>query len=386
MGNCCGRDRADKNQGIENIQESGVIGNSKPVFGPANRDHYDSSQWAMVPRATELISDPVPSQRQREEGQPIILKPSPNFNYLPALIPILHSIPQFRNAFLSPTVSQKSYWMGDDWWKGSPSPPTRVIDLTIGATEANGLEVLYETQRLMAFLDNTDRIYGSVGSLLELDAWKEDQPNLDDPDDDLLKFLLLWSFAYQSQVPNAELNGILRSTVNAGGALRENFVLDGTVTRDDSRSDFTLYDVLDDSLFSSAGGSAHIVDVSNVIILRLTSSRTTASDLGCRIPATLYADRYMEKNKHVIDSMYRDMSQYEYQLKEIDEQAQKLRYHTPRKEGSKRVESLKLLRASMKAFESDDGTDSHNSEILGQLQSLYQNIETKLAGKFFSST
>ncbi len=386
MENCCGRDRADKNQGIENTQESGVIGNSKPVFGPANRDHYDSSQWAMVPMATELISDPVPSQRQREEGQPVILKPSPNFNYLPALIPILHSIPQFRNAFLSPTVSQKSYWMGDDWWKGSPSPPTRVIDLTIGATEANGLEVLYETQRLMAFLDNTDRIYGSVGSLLELDAWKEDQPNLDDPDDDLLKFLLLWSFAYQSQVPNAELNGILRSTVNAGGALRENFVLDGTVTRDDSRSDFTLYDVLDDSLFSSAGGSAHIVDVSNVIILRLTSSRTTASDLGCRIPATLYADRYMEKNKHVIDSMYRDMSQYEYQLKEIDEQAQKLRYHMPRKEGSKRVESLKLLRASMKAFESDDGTDSHNSEILGQLQSLYQNIETKLAGKFFSST
>ena len=234
----------------------------------------------------------------------------------------------------------------------------------------------------MAFLDNTDRIYGSVGSLLELDAWKEAQLSLDDPDDDLLKFLLLWSFAYQSHVPNAELNGVLQSTVNAGGMLRENFVLDGTVTRDDSRSDFTLYDVLDDSLFSSAGGSAHLVDISNVIILRLTSSRTTASDLGCRIPATLYADRYLEKNRHVIDSMYRDIQQYEEQLKEIDLQVQRLKYHTPKKEGAKRVESLKLLQTSMKAFEPHDAEESAHPDTLLQLQNLHQNIEDKLAGMF----
>ena len=254
----------------------------------------------------------------------------------------------------------------------------------MGTAEAHGLDVLYETQRLMAFLDNTDRIYGSVGSLLELDAWKEDQMSLDDPDDDLLRFLLLWSFAYQSQVPNAELTGLLRSTVNAGGALRENFVLDSTVTRDDSRSDFTLYDVLDDSLFSSAGGSAHIVDISNVIILRLTSSRTTASDLGCRIPATLYADRYLEKNRHVIDSMYRDMQQYEDQLKDIDLQIQRLRYHTPKKEGSKRMESLKLLQTSMRAFEPSGAENPNHADILLQLRNLYQNIESKLAGMLCS--
>lgn len=279
--------------------------------------------------------------------------------------------------------------MGDDWWKGSPSPPARIVDTTMGLAEAHGLEIIYETQRLMAFLDNTDRIYGSVNSLLESDAWKETRPNLEDPDDDLLNFLLLWSFAYQSHVPNAELDGVLRSTVNAGGSLKENFVLDGTVSRDNSRPNLDLYDILDDSLFSSAGGSAHIVDISNVIILRLTSSTTNASDLGCRVPATLYADRYLEKNRHVIDGMYRDIKQYEERLNEIDTQLQRLKYHTPSKGGAKRVESLKLLQTSMKAFEhpeNDSNLDPHDAAILSQLQSLYQTIETKLASKFSSPT
>ncbi|KAF1850822.1 uncharacterized protein K460DRAFT_350828 [Cucurbitaria berberidis CBS 394.84] len=368
--------------GIENTQESGVIGNSKPVFGPAKRDHYDSSQWALVSTATEVISDPVPSQRQREEGQPAILKPSPSFNYFPALIPILHSIPLFRNALLAPGVVQNDYWVGEDWWKGSPSPPARIIDTTIGIAEEYGLDIIHETQRLMAFLDNTDRVYGSTGSMLELDAWKESRPPIEDPDDDLLKFLVLWGFAYQSQVADAQLDGILRSTFNAGGAIRESFVLDSTVTRVQSKPDLSIYDVLDDTLFSSVTGSAHIVDISNILIFRLTSAKTDATDLGCRIPATLYVDRYLEKNRHVIDGMYRDMKQYEDQLKDIDTQEQRLKYHTPKKQGVNRIESLKLLQTSMKAFQPPkDGSDvnSQDAVVLSQLQNLFQSLESRLA-------
>lgn len=339
----------------------------------------------MVPTATELISDPIPSQRQRQEGQPAILKPSPNFNYLPTLIPILHSIPQFRNALLSPGVSQKDYWMGEDWWKGNASPSARIIDTTMGLAETHGRDILYETQRLMAFLDNTDRIYGSVSSLLELDAWKESQPpGLEDPDDELLKFLILWGFAFQAQVPDADLNGALRSIVDVAGQRFESFVLDGTVTRDSSKPGLSVYDVLDDALFSASTGSAHLADISNVLILRLTSSKTDTSDLGCRVPATLYADRYLEKNKHVIDGMYGDMKQYEDQLRDIDAQVQKWKYHTPKKEGAKRVESLKLLETSMMAFqhsEVDAEPKPEDAQVLAQLKDLYQSIETKLTGK-----
>lgn len=361
----------------------GVVGNSKPAFGPATKDTYDASQWALVPTATEVIADPIPSQRQREEGQPAILKP--NLNYLYALIPILHSIPLFRNALLCPTVSQRNYWMGDDWWKGNASPPARIVDTTIGPTEAHGLDIIYEAQRLMAFLDNTDRIYGSVGALLDSDAWKEFPANMEDPDDDLLKFLLFWSFAYQSQVPDAKLDGSLRSVFNAAGERRDTFVLDGNVTRDPTRPGLDIYDVLDDNLFCAATGTAHITELSNVLIFRLSSATTNAIDLGCRIPATLYADRYLEKNRHVIDGMYRDIKQYEDQLVEIKTQVERLMWHTPQKAGAKRVESLKLLQTSMTAFEPPlDGSDPDpkDSAVFTQLQQLFQSIESKLAGRF----
>lgn len=369
-------------QSIEGTQESGVVGNINTVFGPATQSHYEASQWAIVPTATEVIADPLPSQRQREEGQPAILKPSPNFNHLQSLIPILHSIPQFRNALLSPGVVGTEYWVGEDWWRGIASPSARIIDESKGLAETHGLDILYEAQRLMAFLDNTDRIYGSVNALLNMDAWKESRPTgLEDDDDDLLKFLLLWGFAFQAQVPDADLNGALRSVVNVAGQHVENFILDGTVTRNSSRPDISVYDVLDETLFSGSNGSAHLIDPSNVLILRLTSSRTNASDLGCRVPATLYADRYLEKNKHIIEGMYSNMQQYEKQLESINAQVEKLKYHSPSRPGAQRVESLKLLETSMKAYQPPaDGSESSpgDATVLAQLRDIYHRIESKL--------
>lgn len=269
--------------------------------------------------------------------------------------------------------------MGEDWWRGNPTDTGRIFDDSIGRSEAHGLEIIHEAQRLMAFLDNTDRIYGSVSALLQTEAWTENQSAVEDPDDDLLKFLVIWGFAVQSHVPNVELNGLLRSTVNVAGTTQESFALDTTVTRDQSRPDFSLYDVLDDTLFSSAVGSAHIRDASKVLIIRLTSSNTEASDLGCRIPATLYIDRYLEKNKHVIDGMYGDIKHHEAQLSGIQTQLEKLKHFTPNKAGAKKLESLQLLRSSMAIYEHPEGVGSpEDAAILSQLQKLYKSIEEKL--------
>ncbi|KAF1837881.1 hypothetical protein BDW02DRAFT_565609 [Decorospora gaudefroyi] len=366
-------------QSIEN-QDSGVAG-SNPNFRPATGT-YDASEWALVSTAaTEIIADPIPGQRKREEGEPAIIKPYSNFNYLPNLIPILHSIPLFRNALLCPGIQQKDYWMGDDWWRGSPTEQVaRIFDNAVGRSETLGLDIIYEAQRLMAFLDNTDRIYGSVGALIESEAWKDAQSTLDDPDDDLLNFLVSWGFAFQRQVPDANLDGVIRSTVNVSGSIQESFVLDTTVTRHQSRPELSLYDVLDDALFSSAAGSAHLRDTSRVLILRLTSSNQAVADLGCRIPATLYVDRYLEENKPVIEGMYRDIEQHEEQLRLIQRQAERLRYHTPKKAGSRRVETLQLLRTSLAAYEPTVPAGSpEDAAVLSQLQELYQSIESKLA-------
>jgi hypothetical protein len=371
--------------GIENTQESGVVGGSKPVFGPANQDYYPADTWAMVPTSTEVIPDPAPSQRKRDEGHPGVLKPSPRFNYLPALISILHSIPLFRNALLATNITQRSYWMGDDWWKGSPALPARIIDTAAEREEVHGLDIIYEAQRLMAFLDTSDRAYATVSSLLELDAWKESRPKLEDEDDDLLKFLILWSTAFETQVPGAQLDGLIRSVVNTGDEIVQNFVLDAPVSRASGKSDLSIYDVLDDQLFSADTGSgAHISNISKVLILRLNSATTNAQGLGCRVPATLYPDRYMESNKPVIDSMYSDMKKYEGQIREIDATVQRLKYHTPKTEKTKKVETLKLLKTSMRAFEPREGeetSDPKDATVSSQLQSLCQSIESKLAGK-----
>lgn len=377
--------------GIENGQESGVTGNSKPVFGPATRSNYDTASWAMVPAATAsaYIDDPIPSQRQREESQPAILKPSPNFNYFPAMLAILHSIPQFRNALLSPAVTQPDYWVGEDWWKGSPTGRTRIFDTTVGWDEAYGLDIIYETQRLMAFLDNTDRAYATIESMLQMDAWRESQvPDLQDPDDDMLKFLMLWSAAYEKQDPAVQINGKLRSVVNTQQKV-DSFVLDSMVTkREDGRTP-DIYDVLDDTFFPNPDASAHIMDISNVLILRLNGSNPEGNDLGCRIPATLYADRYLERNRHVIEAMYNEIQQHSELHRKIKDQIDMTKYHTPAKRNSKPIESLKLIRTSMKAFQSktnDEEPDARDVATLSQLQKLYESVESKLASKHCNSS
>ncbi|KAG9198216.1 hypothetical protein G6514_010373 [Epicoccum nigrum] len=373
----------DPMQSIENGQESGVTGNSKPVFGPATQKHYDTANWAMVPvtTASEFIADPIPSQRQREEGQPAFLKPSPRFNYFPAMLTILHSIPQYRNALLSPAVSQGNYWVGDEWWKGNPAGQARITDTTVGWDEARGLDIIHETQRLMAFLDNTDRAYTTIESMLDMDAWKElEAPALSDPDDDMLKFLVLWSTAYAKQDPKFQIDGVLRSVVNAQQRV-ESFFLDSTVTKRDGR-ETDIYDVLDDTFFPGPDSTAHIVDVSNVLIFRLEGAKQDSNELGCRIPATLYADRYLEENKLNIQSIFDAMAGHNTQLERIKDQTDRLKYHIPAKRNSKKIDSLKLLQTSMKAFQPQGDAaevDSRNAATLSHLQALYESIKIKLA-------
>lgn len=299
------------------------------------------------------------------------------------MLTILHSIPQFRNALLSPAVTQDDYWVGEEWWKGNPSGRTRIIDDSIGWDEAYGLDIIYETQRLMAFLDNTDRAYTTIESMLDMDAWKQlEAPIAADPDDDLLKFLLLWSEAYAKQDPNFKIDGVLRSVVNAQQQVNS-FILDGTVTKRIGR-ETDIYDVLDDTFFPNPEGTAHIMDISNVLIFRLEGAKQDTNELGCRVPATLYADRYLEKNKHIIESMFEGMAGHNSSINDVKDQVDRLMYHTPAKPNSKKIESLKLIKTSMKAFQpraDEEEVNERDAATLSQLQRLHDRIESRLAGE-----
>ncbi|KAF2474107.1 uncharacterized protein BDR25DRAFT_332296 [Lindgomyces ingoldianus] len=365
-------------------QESGVIGDSGAHFGPANRPSYDDSQWALVPLTTsaEFVPDAVPSQRKREEDGPVILKPIPSGDYLPALITILHSIPLFRNALLAPAVFLKDYTIEGEWWKGDTPEPARTVEYGSGDDSASELDMLHEVQRLMAFLDSSDRAYGSVGRLQQLDAFKRAKESTDQSGEpEALAFLMAWGNAYQGHTPHAALNSVLRNVFKAEGQNQESWMLDATVIHHDPTTELTLYDVLDQTLFVTSSGNAHIVDISNVLVLRLTASNTNSAGLNCKFPATFYADRYLEKNRAQIDAMFGEMKQYEDKIAEMDEKASRLKYQQDKTTG-KPVDALKLLKTSIIAFEpkEDDSAfeNTKNKTILSQLQSIYESVERKI--------
>ncbi|KAF2004525.1 hypothetical protein P154DRAFT_543352 [Amniculicola lignicola CBS 123094] len=367
-------------QSVENTQESGVIGNAAPVFGPATKESYEANNWALVTttKSAEYIPDAVASRRKREEGGPVIIKPLPNSDYLPALLAILHSIPLFRNALLAPELPLQTYRLRDDWWSGHATAAALTVDgASIG--DAYDLSIIHELQRLMAFLDNSERAYGSVGGLFQLEAWTSERYPRANDDSDVLRFFLTWSRAYENQAPQAQLDGVFRSSVIACGQREDFFILNTIVVRDDSTRDITLYDVLDSELRGNPSQSAYIVDISNVLVFNIKAAKSDATGLDIKIPATLYADRYLESTKQDVDAMFSEMRQYEKQLTDIDSEAAKVKYHkTP---NGDKVESLALLKSGMKAFELTENDlieDPRNTSALAELQSYYDYIERKL--------
>nr|XP_036582889.1 ubiquitin interaction domain-containing protein [Colletotrichum truncatum]KAF6791785.1 ubiquitin interaction domain-containing protein [Colletotrichum truncatum] len=164
-------------------QEAGVTntGTNATYFGPANRADYDQNSWALVPTAadasqTRADADPAPSARKREQGAPAFLVQQPNArnqqHRLGSILTILHEIPLARNILLSAGEQAPSYGHNSEWWKGQPIYAPHVL----AAMQQGELQWAddskpnfhEEIHRLMAFLDQTERSYGSVEAMADL--------------------------------------------------------------------------------------------------------------------------------------------------------------------------------------------------------------------------
>lgn len=161
-------------------QESGIINGGDPApvhFGPANRDVYAPESWAMVPtgaaaqETSYVPREPGPAARQRTPGAPAFLvqKPDQWSTRLGAILTIFHEIPLMRNLLLQTGSQPSSYGHNPEWWKGERIYPPHVLAmLQNGASEADAeatIDFQEEVHRLMAFLDNTERSYGSIDAL-----------------------------------------------------------------------------------------------------------------------------------------------------------------------------------------------------------------------------
>lgn len=287
-------------------QESGIITqpeNSR--FGPATRDNYDESSWGMTlinSSAREEIISPDPEDRQRNADEPAFLRPSQEALYTGGFLTILHSIPLAREALLLREKVIPDYGHDSQWWNGQPILTPRIVSLDNPYAEERDLDdILYETQRLMAFLDLTRRAFGSTDALASLKSLHSF-----DGDSGVEKFLEAWQEAAVRATPANQLSMVFSSCAMRQVAddiespnQREFFVLNTYVDPGQSQS---LYDILDDAIWPDVPGEdlddVWLDHVGEILTIKLENYGT--DPMNVKVPPVFYPDRYMEARRDTV--------------------------------------------------------------------------------------
>lgn len=294
-------------------QANGVTGMSNPHFGPAGQDHYDTNKWAMTlpgPTAHEIILNPEPENRKRQADTPAFLKPSAIGYYLPSLVTILHAIPLARETLLLREHTLPDYGHDAEWWDGVAIKVPRIINLADGSEDRDGEEVLYETQRLMAFLDMTDRAYGSADVLASMKSVLEQGQELA-----TACLLKAWQQAAIKAAPANQATTIFQSSglkVTPGVSEAPHRVpfhsLDVEIDLELADTGATLYDAIDEVLWSAPydeddAEETYLDTIGEIFTLRVFRQGTLGTGLGIKIPAVWYPDRYLNSCKDIVKEM-----------------------------------------------------------------------------------
>lgn len=385
-------------------QESGVIAARKPQFGPATREHYETAKWTMTlpgAHAREILENPDPPHRQREPRGPAFLKPSLEDTRLPALIKILHAIPLAREALLDLDHTIPDYGIDAEWWDGV-NIDVRTLQVAYPEEEenqANSHKVIYEIQRLMAFLDQTERAYGSADGLMQLikatTQCKVDQS--------LGTILEAWAAATLDADPETPLAEILMSEArriyseHAEPEIHPCWCLELSIPEDSDSGPLrcrTLYDVVDFALWGSLqeGRSeyAYLHKLGDVLCVQLTrQSKDQSTGLGIRIPAIWYLDRYLETSREQALDMLAAERALRKEVERIDHATARITNYKS-STGDQEYNALALIEQAKQHFanrgpaiETTNGTSPDlgkdwSERPLIELQRLAENITQKL--------
>ncbi len=293
--------------GIQSPQEMGITQGdaSLPFFGPATRDEYDPDQWTMV-AATRESPEPGPSGRRRTPGAPAFLrcrKTSWDVHRLGGILTMLHEIPAARNVLLQSGTPAANYGSSSQWWKGiAIAQRIRDDDGWPQAPSATEADVSEELHRVMAFLDATERSYGTADVLADLIvANGMSVGNVENKFFDMLfdasqdsRYHALWT--YVDEVP----------VVGEEPSRRNHFgLLDFRLMPEQYSRVDTLYGVLDTVLWPDVTDEvdADAEDLNKMAVITamgdVISLRFEGPDppYPIQIPDILYLDRYEECNK-----------------------------------------------------------------------------------------
>ncbi|EPS34670.1 hypothetical protein PDE_09634 [Penicillium oxalicum 114-2] len=288
-------------------QETGVTKttekNHQANFGKATRDYYDEADWGMTlfnETAQELVVDPEPEDRVKVEGEPAFLRPTSDKAHLAGYLTILHEIPLAREALLLRNKMLFDYGGDAQWWNGHSIYLPKIV--TVHDREFNyddeWEDIIYESQRLMAFLDSTKRAYGSADALAKL---KDVDVLSSEPDEIIARFLEIWHASAIRAAPDSPLatafmsHAYKRSPFDEGDETvsRELFVFEPIIEQE---TDQTLYDVLDTAIWSDLPGEqlddVWLEHVGDIVTMKLDAFNGGTS-VNVKIPAVFYPDRYL---------------------------------------------------------------------------------------------
>lgn len=376
-------------------QTSGVIDVSNPYFGPAQRDNYDISNWAMATTGShtqEILLNPEPTDRKREPNTPAFLKPTPQVYQLSALIKILHAIPLSREALLCRTNVLADYGHDSEWWDGTPIKVLKVVDLTEGSHYNDRIEVIHETQRLVAFLDETDRAYGSTEVLANLVCIQaRGQGSI------VATYLEEWRKALNPTATGPPFSDIFLSigkkTIldEAEAAAEHPFqFLELRIDEELADRGQTLYEAIDDHLWAGQTESTeehvYLEKVADVLVIEAKRVKESDSGLGIRIPAVWYSDRYLQSSMKEAKEMLVGKATVQKEIECIEEaksKVAKIRTSTtepPIADGTQLVKSVTAYfqRLASSKYANDELQETPGISAISQQHSRYSIIANEL--------
>jgi hypothetical protein len=292
-------------------QENGVTGTAAS-FGPANRDFYEPSSWALTTFSTsrEIIDHPPPSKRRRVDDEPVFLRGSKDSDYLGPLLTIYHSIPLAREALLMPSLRIHAYGHDSSWWSGTTDENTKALstDTTL-QVDRDELNVIAESQCLMAFLDKTDRAYGSVDALADLRAVRSCSG-----DSAFIRYLETWKAAAFHQAPENPLAQVFSSVACRKCGPDEDeleqkslLCVEAPIVRNPGQ---TLVHQLDSTIWNDDGGNIDDVWIDHpaeVFTIRIHDLNNSQDGLDLAVETIWYPDRYMRECREVTQQIRKQL-------------------------------------------------------------------------------
>ena len=372
-------------------QETGTIDYGKQTFGPATREHYDADNWAMVYPAAqtqEILLNPEPHDRKRQPNTPAFFKTPSTGHRLSALIKILHAIPMAREALLNRSLTLQDYGHEKDWWDGTPVKVLRIVNMDVNGRKITEDDLIYEAQRLMAFLDKTDRAYGSTNVLAGLEGiGLQDKGKAS-------TFLSLWQAAttrFGSPLADIFESVGTMSNPNAPENVRTEYVTHFNVRVDSETSGkgLTLYEALDHMMWADAKEDDEIYfqKVGDVFMLEVDNQVENVPGLGIEVPPIWYADRYLPSHMQEAKDMLARKTAVTNQLQNEEKlQTRISKFQKP--VGGAQVDVTKLLAKATAYFERKKAyqdaskepsvTEQPSQEHLGQSQAQDDPVANEL--------